>query len=86
MGFNLSYGGGPILPWSPVGQRGANTDFFVVDNWRENVVVDAEIGANLVFVGFNTGFWPHTVYMLFNATPIAAYSANVQAPIAPIAL
>lgn len=86
MGFNLSYGGGPILPWSPISQSGANTDFFIVDNWTENVVVDAEIGASLTFVAYNTGFWPHTVYMRFNATPIVAYSVNSQAPIAPLDL
>lgn len=80
MGFNLSYGGTPILPWSPLSQPGANTDFFIVDDWQENVVVDSEIGSSLTFIAYNTGFWPHTVYMRFNATPIAAYASNAQAP------
>jgi hypothetical protein len=86
MGFNLSYASSVILPWSPVQQIGSNTNFFIVDDWVENVMVDAEISQGLAFVGYNQGAWPHTVYMRFNATPISAYGIGVQAPVAPVVL
>lgn len=86
MGFNLSYAGSIIVPWSPSGAPGSAAPFLIVNDWQENVTIEAEIGASLSFVAYNQGFWPHTVYMRFNSVPISAYLGSVQAPVTTLAL
>lgn len=81
MGFFLTYANTQIVPWSQ------SKHYLVVDDFDHTFPVNAELGKGLAMVGYNTGYWPHTVYFRFLGVPIAAYSAaQPQAPVAPVDL
>lgn len=74
MGFYLLYAGVPIVPYAQT------PTFLVVDDYEHTFPIAAELASSLNIVGYNTGYWPHTVYMRFLATPISAYAGNLIIP------
>lgn len=75
MGFALTYANTQILPFSQA------ASYLVVDGYQKSFDVRTELGKSLQLVGYNTGYWPHTVYLRFAGIPIAAYQQ--QQPIPP---
>lgn len=79
MGFYIQYASTQIVPWGP------NGTYLRVDDYEHTYPVEAELGKSLAVVAYNTGAWPHTIYMRFLGTPIGAYQASQPvAPVTPI--
>jgi hypothetical protein len=74
MGFQMLYAGNVFLPWGPL------TQFLVLDNDDIGFDVNTEIGGPMQVRGYNTGFWPHSIYLRFEYIPIGAVSSGIVIP------
>lgn len=64
MGFQITHSGQSFLPW------GNASTFLLLDSEEVDFSVGTEIAGTMKVVGYNQGFWPHTIYLRFEYTPI----------------
>jgi hypothetical protein len=74
MGFQVQYANNVILPWGSLAQ------YLILDGDDIGFDVNTEIGGTMQIVGYNTGFWPHSIYLRFEYIPIVVASSGTIIP------
>jgi hypothetical protein len=79
VGFALASSGVPIIPWGP-------NQWFVADNEVIELPLEGQIDSGAWQLrGYNTGAYPHTIYLTFELDPPQAVGVVAVAPSVPLA-
>lgn len=66
VGFYVASSEQQIIPYNVT----TSPNYLVVDDYHETWVIDQlPVSGDFQMVGYNTGGWPHTVYLTFGVSP-----------------
>lgn len=68
LAWQVLYAGAPLYPW------GDATETITVSDERDTIIVGTEIGSSLTVETYNTGSYPHALYLQFAYVPMSVYS------------
>lgn len=71
-GISWQQAGSIILPF------GGTQQWVILNDDRERFTMNSEVDSGFTVSAYNTDFYPHTFYILYELTPISA--ANIGAP------